>query len=1026
MPPIGAYVCIWTALLLLCSSTLAQGTNETASPEHSSISSTPTSSSSTPSSPSSSSTVLSSASLPIAAYPSISTCQFRTINYITHTLPQQCLKTSWSASTKAAADAVASESASSAGTESAVADEAIEQPKETPRGSDVHPTASSLNTVSDSSSSTVSDPAPQQSEASSTPSSTATAEPEAETDSPLDNANFLSFEEWKIQNLARAGQSPENVGQGRASGGGAGRRRPVNINNALDSLGEDTEIELDFGGFGNTGQNEDGDARWASGTKNDPSKTSDNSDGVPPSSRARSKDAGKTCKERFNYASFDCAATVLKTNSQCKSSSSVLVENKDSYMLNECAAQNKFIIVELCDDILIDTIVLANFEFFSSMFRTFRISVSDRYPVKLDRWKELGTFEARNSRDIQAFLVENPLVWARYLRVEFLTQYGNEYYCPVSLLRVHGTTMMEEFRHQEEMARGEDDFAEPIEEAGEPVTVADLVAEDSATRRTPESVEAAKLSESQHFQEPEKRAEVSQSEDSSTQPPETIVSESSKAPTERTETSAPSHNESISVNNESQSQPTPESSETSSVDTPTKATSTTSEIVKGSEQVTSNSSIVTPASTGPSQNASSVNSTSNASSTAKSQGNETVHGSSGSSSSAKTASSSGDQASSHTQSRTASSQTQPPPSNPTTQESFFKSIHKRLQQLESNSTLSLQYIEEQSRILRDAFMKVEKRQLGKTENFLQNLNASVVAELKVYRMQYDQLWQSTILELESHREQYEREIGAISTRLTLLADELVFQKRMAVVQSTLLLLCLGLVLFVRSGTIGAQLDSPIVQQMMGSAHNNTHLGKRIFDTPPASPPEAGGGRRVRGFRNMWRGDTSGSTRGSGSGHQSDPGFDRRGQLSSDGETDGGRSPVHFEFEPATPSSATLEGAAGGLGGASDRGSSESPQLERAEEDADGMVLETKVVLATQSGPATPRGSRDSQPTWEEVDKAVGMLKASDAADRKRSPLRRSQSYDDGGEDKENYRNEGPQDDEEDSGPDESEDIMGFD
>ncbi|OCL04389.1 hypothetical protein AOQ84DRAFT_269950, partial [Glonium stellatum] len=86
-------------------------------------------------------------------------------------------------------------------------------------------------------------------------------------------------------------------------------------------------------------------------------------------------------------------------------SSSVLVENKDSYMLNECAAPNKFLVVELCDDILVDTIVLANFEFFSSMFRTFRISVSDRYPVKLERWKELGVFEARNSRDIQAFLV---------------------------------------------------------------------------------------------------------------------------------------------------------------------------------------------------------------------------------------------------------------------------------------------------------------------------------------------------------------------------------------------------------------------------------------------------------------------------------------------------------------------------------------------------------------------------------------------------------------------------------------------
>ena len=48
--------------------------------------------------------------------------------------------------------------------------------------------------------------------------------------------------------------------------------------------------------------------------------------------------------------------------------------------------------------------------------------------------------------------------------------------------------------------------------------------------------------------------------------------------------------------------------------------------------------------------------------------------------------------------------------------------------LESNSTLSLLYIEEQSRILRDAFNKVEKRQLSKTSNFLENLNVTVLQD----------------------------------------------------------------------------------------------------------------------------------------------------------------------------------------------------------------------------------------------------------------------------------------------------------
>src|ERR1700729_2529611 len=83
------------------------------------------------------------------------------------------------------------------------------------------------------------------------------------------------------------------------------------------------------------------------------------------------------------------------------------------------------------------------------MIRTFRVSVSDRYPVKMEKWKDLGVYEARNSREIQAFLIENPQIWARYLRIEFVSHYGNEYYCPLSLLRVHGQRMLESWKDTE-------------------------------------------------------------------------------------------------------------------------------------------------------------------------------------------------------------------------------------------------------------------------------------------------------------------------------------------------------------------------------------------------------------------------------------------------------------------------------------------------------------------------------------------------------------------------------------------------
>ncbi|KAK3045007.1 hypothetical protein LTS18_014799, partial [Coniosporium uncinatum] len=387
---------------------------------------------------------------------STATCPSRTINYLTHTLPQQCLRNSWTRH---------SAGASSSGVE-AITTNTVESVFHSTTGADgtfgelaeskqaTQPVAhqategqaefSAISVVGESSSSDTPSSIQSQPYAASSPESAL----ESETDSPLDNENFLSFEEWKKKNLENTGQSPDTLGQGH---GTEPRRRPSNINNALDALGDDIEIDIDFGGFGGKGPGERAqDDRQRASTQNTATATPDV---VPNAARPRSKDAGKTCKERFNYASIDCAATVLKTNPRCKSSSSVLVESKDSYMLNECSAPNKFIILELCDDILIDTLVLANFEFFSSMTRTFRVSVSDRYPVKLDRWKDLGTFEARNSREIQAFLIENPLIWARYLRIEFLTHYGNEYYCPTSLIRVHGTTMMEQFKQDEDAAR---------------------------------------------------------------------------------------------------------------------------------------------------------------------------------------------------------------------------------------------------------------------------------------------------------------------------------------------------------------------------------------------------------------------------------------------------------------------------------------------------------------------------------------------------------------------------------------------
>jgi hypothetical protein len=916
-----------------------------------------------------------------------SACLFRTINYITHTLPQQCLRTDWPALRQNI-----SVEASSAGDAITTPTGVVPVTKEDAAEAEAEGKEHNTQPI----------PGREQKEKEDSQDATTSGTPiietevELETDSPFDNANFLSFEEWKNRNLAQVGQSPDNVGKGRAaSNEQRGGRRPVDVN-ALDSLGEEGEIEIDFSGFGSSSGGDSAPSSASPNTQNpgEAASVADGGDKAAPSAFALSKDAGKTCKERFNYASFDCAATVVKTNPKAKSTTSILVENKDSYMLNECSANNKFIIVELCDDILVDTIVLANYEFFSSMFRHFRISVSDRYPVKMDRWKVLGTFEARNAREIQPFLIKEPQIWARYLRVEFLTHYGNEYYCPMSLLRVHGTTMMEQFRREEEQARGYD-ADEPIEVAAEePVQSAMPPVDQGGNIPVAQtSVEVDKLASSleAHMQRDSvaKKTEYSGNAGhlSNTGSP-SVPTGASSANSTRASSSRSSGSSEQAVPTASQSRQLASNladSRNGKENISTTSKSVASSLRSGDSSLSSQKPQLTninSSSSNPTQNNGAKllkNESSNASASAlsaKAEGNFTSSGSQASSQSQKPA------------------QTQPSPATPSTQESFFKSIHKRLQHLEANSTLSLQYIEEQSRILRDAFIKVEKNQLQKTEKFLNHLNSTVMHELKTYRNMYDQLWQSTILELEGIKERQKTEVGEIGARLSMMADELVWQKRMAVVQSTLLLLCLGLVLFVRSGTPSSPAEMPIAKQL-GRTYSS------FFESsPPRESENSGAVRRRRTFRSMWRSDTSIAL--------SERLSDANNAIS-DTETDGRHTPANMPYDsPMTPDASSDAGKELGSSPPDMNGIHSDDQnngLLTPTEDADKQAKRLEA-LATQSGPATPRGSRDNRPSWEEVDRAVDLLKAEQNGQgvqaklemdrqrrQRRSPLRRAETYD---------------------------------
>lgn len=729
----------WALILALGSVVLAQA-------DETGVTTTSTHPPTTATSINSTTTTTAAAAVVDAVVTSGGICEARTINYITHILPQSCLTSSWASARPAAAS---NGSASSSDGASAV----------------------------DTTATTTAD----------TTSDTPTLAEETQT-ADVAASTFMSFEDWKEMMLRKAGQDPQEWRSRKPSEHAADDRNPPDSGHA--GLGEEDEISLNFDQYsdgedkgraaagGGGGGGGGGDAADSDRATHDAQVYGDGK----ATTVHRSKDAGKTCKERFSYSSFDAGATVLKTAAGAKNARAILVENKDTYMLLECAAASKYVIVELSDDILVDTIVLANFEFFSSMIRHFRVSVSDRYPVKVDKWRELGTFEARNSRDIQPFLVENPQIWAKYVRIEFLTHYGNEYYCPVSLLRVHGSRMLDSWKDSE---TGRDDDPQ-IE--GDNSSVSLIQGE--ATSESPVSTAQAGTQDG-NAQRPNASSDCSPA-DVNPLIFSAAICPVSEAPPSQTPspvkdtTASPGGNERREY--------------------PDSAVPSTTQVTKASttpRQAPPESAPSTPApsAAGPNSTVASPDSrqafAGNA--TGSSPGAASANGSVGERNSSTVASPSTKSSVSGAPSGKprGTGTSGGPAASPTVQEGFFNAITKRLQQVEANLTLSLRYVEEQSRHVQEALQRGEQKQHGKVTGFLNELNQTVLAELRNIREQYDQIWQSTVLALESQAQRSERDMMALSTRLNVLADEVVFQKRMAIVQAVILLSCLFLVIFSR-------------------------------------------------------------------------------------------------------------------------------------------------------------------------------------------------------------------------------------
>ncbi len=472
------------------------------------------------------------------------------------------------------------------------------------------------------------------------------------------DTKFLSFEDWKKEKLKSIGQTDLLKKQN------TGYKRPQKVKtDDRYTLGDD-EIDLSFFSFG-----KDAVESTIKDTKEEKSQDSTLE--------------GKTYSEQFNYASFDCAATILKTNQEAKGASAILKENKDSYMLNECNAPNQFVIVELCQDILVKTVVLGNFEFFSSMFKKLRISVSEKYPVPMNGWKVLGEFEAPNIRDLQSFMISNPKVWARYIRIEILEHFGNEFYCPLSVLRVHGITMMEKFKEEEATELDENieksTRTEDVSNTDDnPVTRQDNINDTFTDNIVNDSVDDIDF-----------EGEC---------PPRLGLLDVSTLLNQVQEESC-------------------------------EATSP----VKKDNYINDHSTTILPSSNG----------------------------------------------GAHV-------------------ESIYQNIMKRLTLLESNATLSLLYVEEQNRLLSNAFNSLEKHQTEKINTYMENLNQKIVEKMLAIQRQNEVLRSELLTKLTQDELINQQNIYATASRVSQLSEELAFQWRLSILQSGLLIATLLAVFLTRS------------------------------------------------------------------------------------------------------------------------------------------------------------------------------------------------------------------------------------
>ncbi|KAL1733482.1 UNC-like C-terminal-domain-containing protein [Schizophyllum commune] len=571
---------------------------------------------------------------------------------------------------------------------------------------------------------------------------------------------LLSFEEWKAKQYAMQQQTQTRAqGDANRSESTTGSSTPVNAGET-GTDGGDTQAPAaaDPGGTDGAGA-----AASEAGTE-----------------EPMSLHFKVPLTDRFNYASSDCSARVHASHKGAKSAHSILSSKRDRYMLSPCDTKTpQFVVVELCEDIRIDTVQLANFEFFSGVFKDFTVSVAKRYTTDESEWTVAGTYQAKNVRGVQSFHPPTSLRdFYRYIRIDFHSHYGNEYYCPVSLLRVYGLTHLEQWKweawEEESRARLAGSSALPASSSADPTKVAE------------EPQAAATANESSSGVTTDRSGRGPRTPQTTALP--STIAPSISGTTSPTTSSTPS---SPSVTPTSQSIPTTAAGNDSNVQS-TDGPQTTTSVSSSSEA----SSISNP----PGEQLDDSATTSSITTTITASQNVQTG---------------------------VNSVSLAPPLAAATGESIYRTIMNRLTALEANQTLYVRYFEEQATGVREVLRRL-------TED---------VGRLQALGKTQSQNYHRTAAEWDRQRLRLQADYDELISKVNYLSDEVILEKRLSIAQLCLLLAVLVFLAMTRGSNVDVVHPSPAMRawgrrKLSMSGHwvmDRLRNARLVISTRPRAP-----------------------------------------------------------------------------------------------------------------------------------------------------------------------------------------------